>query len=228
MPASECADPGVESSVFSRRGSRLPRCDDLGPDRYIGPATFDRSIRPSYTWHLPRLKAGYVSQSCHGWVGKPIREALPDVAGHEFFELLDKVYLSGQTDKVVRVPARFRVAGSQVEEVRVLDFVYAPYFDSAGAVAGVFCQGFDIAHRLQAERELRERDEQLRLAVEAGEVGLWDLDLDNDRLFWPARVKDWSPLTGGRCSGPLPNHRASAVSTGIDLRLQLAATCAIR
>lgn len=31
--------------------------------------------------------------------------------------------------------------------------------------------------------------ELLRLAVEAAEVGLWDLDILNDRLYWPPRVK---------------------------------------
>ena len=32
-------------------------------------------------------------------------------------------------------------------------------------------------------------EEQLRLATEAAEVGLWDLDPSADRLFWPPRVK---------------------------------------
>ena len=36
---------------------------------------------------------------------------------------------------------------------------------------------------------LRESEEQLRLATDAAEVGLWDLDVGSDSLFWPARVK---------------------------------------
>jgi PAS domain S-box-containing protein len=36
---------------------------------------------------------------------------------------------------------------------------------------------------------LRQREEQLRLATEAAEVGLWDVDPVNDKLFWPPRVK---------------------------------------
>jgi PAS domain S-box-containing protein len=42
---------------------------------------------------------------------------------------------------------------------------------------------------LQTEEVLREREEQLRLATEAAEIGLWDVDLINDTLFWPPRVK---------------------------------------
>lgn len=47
----------------------------------------------------------------------------------------------------------------------------------------------DISARKNAELALREREEQLRLAIEAADVGLWDVDLVADSLFWPARVK---------------------------------------
>jgi PAS domain S-box-containing protein len=36
---------------------------------------------------------------------------------------------------------------------------------------------------------LVESEEQLRLATEAAEIGLWDVDYVNDKLFWPARVR---------------------------------------
>jgi PAS domain S-box-containing protein len=36
---------------------------------------------------------------------------------------------------------------------------------------------------------LQEREEQLRLAIEAAEVGLWDVDVATNTLYWPARVK---------------------------------------
>ena len=41
----------------------------------------------------------------------------------------------------------------------------------------------------KAEAELRRREEQLRLATEAGEIGLWDFDLVTGDLFWQPRVK---------------------------------------
>lgn len=36
---------------------------------------------------------------------------------------------------------------------------------------------------------LQEKEEQLRLAIDAAEVGLWDVDVTTGTLFWPARVK---------------------------------------
>lgn len=47
----------------------------------------------------------------------------------------------------------------------------------------------DDTARKQAEEQLRESETRLRLATEAAEVGLWDVDIVNDTLFWPARVK---------------------------------------
>lgn len=39
------------------------------------------------------------------------------------------------------------------------------------------------------QEALRASEEQLRLAVEAADVGLWDVDLVDGTLYWPARVK---------------------------------------
>lgn len=36
---------------------------------------------------------------------------------------------------------------------------------------------------------LQEKEEQLRLAIDAAEVGLWDVDVATNTLYWPARVK---------------------------------------
>ncbi|WP_313293162.1 PAS domain-containing protein, partial [Rhizobium rhizoryzae] len=43
--------------------------------------------------------------------------------------------------------------------------------------------------RVGAEANLRASEEQLRLATNAAEIGLWDVDMVADSLFWPPRVK---------------------------------------
>ncbi|WP_325166967.1 PAS domain-containing protein [Stenotrophomonas sp. S39] len=47
----------------------------------------------------------------------------------------------------------------------------------------------DLSGRKAAEAALAEGEERLRLATEAGELGLWDLDLVQNILLWPARTK---------------------------------------
>nr|WP_162296243.1 PAS domain S-box protein [Methylorubrum populi] len=47
----------------------------------------------------------------------------------------------------------------------------------------------DDTARRRAEEQLRESERRLRLATEAAEIGLWDVDEVKGTLFWPARVK---------------------------------------
>ncbi|SFV13084.1 PAS domain S-box-containing protein [Methylobacterium sp. 174MFSha1.1] len=47
----------------------------------------------------------------------------------------------------------------------------------------------DDTARRRAEDRLRESEARLRLATEAAEIGLWDVDVVADTLYWPARVK---------------------------------------
>ena len=123
------------------------------------------------------------------WPGRTIREAFPSIAGQGFYELLDRVYATGQAYEAAGAEVRYRRAPGHAEEVRRLSFVYAPIFDEDSTVTGVFCDGFDVTEAHAAQAALQDREEQLRLATEAAEIGLWDVDVLTDTLFWPPRVK---------------------------------------
>ncbi|HEY8564572.1 MAG TPA: PAS domain S-box protein [Beijerinckiaceae bacterium] len=47
----------------------------------------------------------------------------------------------------------------------------------------------DATARHRQQERLRESEERLRLATESAEVGFWDVDVVNDVLIWPPRVK---------------------------------------
>lgn len=122
-------------------------------------------------------------------VGKSIREAFPDLAGQGFYERLDQVYTTGERYVARAVPARISAGAGHAEQHLRLDFIYAPIHDEHGRVSGIFCEGQDVTETFAAQAALRDREEQLRLATDAAEVGLWDVDLVSDTLFWPPRVK---------------------------------------
>jgi PAS domain S-box-containing protein len=88
-------------------------------------------------------------------IGKPVREALPEIAGQGFLELLDQVFTSGVpfVGRAMRALLR-RQAGAALDEV-FIDLVYQPIIDSTGAVTGIFVQGHDMTeqHHLAEERE---------------------------------------------------------------------------
>lgn len=65
----------------------------------------------------------------------------------------------------------------------------SPRFGEGGEYLGYVGSVIDIEERREAEARIRESEEQLRLATDAADIGFWDVDLENDTLFWPPRVK---------------------------------------
>jgi PAS domain S-box-containing protein len=93
-------------------------------------------------------------------VGKTAREALPEVAGQGFFELLDRVYATGEPFVGHALPIRVQREPNGPLEERFLDFVYQPIRDASGAVSGIFVEGSDVTARKQIEDELRAANRQ--------------------------------------------------------------------
>ena len=70
-------------------------------------------------------------------LGKPIREALPELSGQGFFELLNGVYATGRPYFGNEVPVMLqRQLGGKLEE-RFVNFIYQPTYDHRGSVTGI-------------------------------------------------------------------------------------------
>ena len=59
-----------------------------------------------------------------------------------------------------------------------------PLFDGSGAVGGAINMLVDITERKIAEDALRASEEHLRLATQAGTLGIWDWDIAHNRVTW--------------------------------------------
>jgi PAS domain S-box-containing protein len=83
------------------------------------------------------------------FVGRNVREVLPELEGQGFFERLDQVYTTGERFVAHHLPIRFQRSPGAALEERFLDFIYEPVRDEAGQVTGIFCEGHDVteAHR---------------------------------------------------------------------------------
>jgi PAS domain S-box-containing protein len=96
------------------------------------------------------------------WVGRPIREAFPDIAGQGYYELLDQVYTTGERVVIYGASLRYRLSPASAEEERFIDFIYAPALDTTGKVTGIFCEGFDVTETHVAQQELRASEAKLK------------------------------------------------------------------
>jgi PAS domain S-box-containing protein len=72
---------------------------------------------------------------------------------------------------------------------RVVEDTGVPRFSRSGTFLGYVGSCVDVTDQRTAEQALRHSEEQLRLATDAAEIGLWDVDPVSQTLFWPPRVK---------------------------------------
>jgi len=93
-------------------------------------------------------------------IGKRAREALPEIVGQGFLELLDRVYATGEPFVGHALPVRLQREPDGTLEERYIDFVYQPIRDAGGAVSGIFVEGSDVTDRKLVEDELRAANRQ--------------------------------------------------------------------
>ena len=97
-------------------------------------------------------------------LGKPIREALPELSGQGFFELLDGVYATGRPYFGNEVSVMLqRQPGSKLEE-RFVNFIYQPTYDHRGSITGIFVEGSDVTDSVKVHRALQKSESELRAA----------------------------------------------------------------
>lgn len=88
-------------------------------------------------------------------IGKPVAEALPEVAAQGFVDLLDQVFRTGEPYLGAGVAVKLQRAPEAPIDERVLDFIYQPMRDAAGTVDSIFVLVTDVTERARAEAALR-------------------------------------------------------------------------
>ncbi len=100
------------------------------------------------------------------FLGRPVREAVPEAAGQGFVELLDQVYRTGERHVASQTPIDLARSEGSVLETRYLDFVYEPILDENNAVTGIFVEGFDVTESYRTLEQLHELNQTLERRVE--------------------------------------------------------------
>lgn len=129
-------------------------------------------------------------------LNKPVTEALPELQGQGFVELLDRVFQTGEPFQGNEVAARLRRDGTGEFEERYLNFVFQPYRDVEGQVQGVLSFASDVTeqvrsrHRIEAlAAELARREELLRTLTNNTDSALFFMDDQQRCTFMNSRAE---------------------------------------
>lgn len=121
-------------------------------------------------------------------VGKTYYEVLPELADQPFFKILDDVYTTGTayeaTEDLVRL-----VQDGELKDF-YFNFTFKPLKTPQGKVWGVLNTATDITEIVLTRKQLQEAEARKHFALNAAEMGTWDLDLVNNIVTWDDRCKE--------------------------------------
>ncbi len=104
-------------------------------------------------------------------LGKPMREAFPEMEGQGYLELLERVFATREPFVGRGMKVRLqRTPGAALSEA-FIDFIYQPIVDAAGEISGILVQGQDVTPAKQQEQERRMAEERYRALFESIDDG---------------------------------------------------------
>jgi signal transduction histidine kinase len=102
-------------------------------------------------------------------IGRSVREAFPEVAGTGYFEIMDRVYETGEPYAAAERQVAVARGGAEPEE-RYFNIGYQPLRDAEGRVYSIASVTYDVTEQVRARRELeaaRAEADTARRAAEA-------------------------------------------------------------
>jgi len=108
-------------------------------------------------------------------IGKPLAEALPELEGQPFLDILDNCFTTGETYVAVATPCNL-VREDGVLRTYYFDFTYKPLRNAAGKVYAIMDMAVDVTEQVLAARRLAESEASLRGAVELAGLATWRIE----------------------------------------------------
>ncbi|WP_312194224.1 ATP-binding protein [Sphingobacterium multivorum] len=121
-------------------------------------------------------------------VGLPLAKALPELEGQPYFDLLDNVFTSGQAYIGDTAPVELEEDG--IVSTHYFDFIYEPVKGEDGKTESIIVIANEVTERIRQNNHLKGLNQELEMALKAGELGTYHLDIQNWKNQASATCKD--------------------------------------
>jgi signal transduction histidine kinase len=117
-------------------------------------------------------------------LGKPLREALPELADHAAYHTMQHVFNTGETVWQQALHTPLARTGDGVLEDRYFNYIQQPRYDEQGRIDGVLVFGFEVTELVEARQQVERLNQELtatntELNESNTQLTRTNVDLDN-------------------------------------------------
>lgn len=121
-------------------------------------------------------------------VGMKLENALPELQGQPFLGILDEVFTTGVAFYAEEIRAMLEHQG-ELKEI-FFNVVYQPVAKESGITSDILVVAADVTAQVHARRKVEQAEVMLRHALEAGNVGTWNIDTETREMIASPRLKE--------------------------------------
>ncbi|RYG18842.1 MAG: PAS domain-containing protein, partial [Chitinophagaceae bacterium] len=114
-------------------------------------------------------------------VGMPLAQALPELQGQPFLKILADVFNSGVSFEGTGMKVVLERNG-KLEEC-FFNFIYKPIAAENGEVSSIMIVATDVTEQIIAKNIINDANERLKMALIAGKLGSYDVDLKTGKII---------------------------------------------
>lgn len=130
-----------------------------------------------------------VGRSPQDLIGKPLLEALPEMKGQGFDDLIREVINTGIPYVANEVSVNI-LRNNKLETIYV-DLTYQPRRDANEILTGITAVATDVTQQVMARQNIQEAQTALKGAIELAELATWKLDKKTGIFSYSKRFKKW-------------------------------------
>ncbi|WDF45556.1 ATP-binding protein [Chryseobacterium sp. KACC 21268] len=120
-------------------------------------------------------------------IGQPITEALPELKDQPYFSLLNQVFSTGKTYLGDTALVKLETDGNLQDHY--FDFIYEPLKNDKDETIAIIVIANEVTERINKRLALEDLNQQLQIALRAGELGSYNLDLISGKISSSAQCK---------------------------------------